>query len=284
MGTVGSDERTALERTLVRVCTTLRAAGLPYALTGGSGIYARGGPLSEHDIDVLVRPGDADDAVRALVSAGMRATDAPEDWLRKVYDDAVPVDLIYRPAEYPVTDDTLAAAEELSVASVQAPVAPATDILADKLLSLGPQYCDFGWVLPAARALREQVDWQALRARTHHHPYAEAFLLLAERLGISGPDHPGGTTVMTAQASQNDAPQYLVARLCRALTEDPRTAEQGVRVRVHGQTVQLSGQVATAQRRDALTTVVAEQAPGLTIRNDVRVVASGRPDEWEELR
>lgn len=89
---------------------------------------------------------------------------------------------------------------------------------------------------------------------------------------------------MTAQASQNDAPQYLVARLCRALTEDPRTAEQGVRVRVHGQTVQLSGQVATAQRRDALTTVVAEQAPGLTIRNDVRVVASGRPDEWEELR
>jgi hypothetical protein len=284
VGTVGSGERTALERTLVRVCTALRAAGVPYALTGGSGIYARGGPLSEHDVDVLVRPSDADDAVRALVSAGMRATDAPEDWLRKVYDDTVPVDLIYRPAESPVTDDTLAAAEELPVASVQAPVASATDILADKLLSLGAQYCDFGWVLPAARALREQVDWNVLRARTQRNPYAEAFLLLAERLGISTSDSSGSTTAMTVQTPQNDAPQYLVARLRRALTEDPRTAEQGVRVRVHGQTVQLSGQVATVQRRDALTAVVAERAPGMIIRNDVRVVATGQPAEWEELR
>jgi len=190
VGTVGSGERSALERTLVRVCTALRTANVPFAVTGGSGVYARGGPLPEHDVDVLVRPSDVDDAVRALLSVGMRATDAPEDWLRKVYDDAVPVDLIYRPAECPVTHDTLAAAEELHVASVQAPVAPATDIVADKLLSLGAQHCDFGWILPAARALREQIDWVALRARTGHHPYAEAFLLLADRLGISSVDRP----------------------------------------------------------------------------------------------
>ncbi|HEX8762033.1 MAG TPA: hypothetical protein VF734_19125 [Pseudonocardiaceae bacterium] len=30
-----------------------------------------------------------------------------------------------------------------------------------------------------------RFDWVALRARTEHHPYAEAFLLLAERLGIA---------------------------------------------------------------------------------------------------
>ncbi len=181
---MGSGERTALERSLVRVCTALRTADVPFALTGGSGIYARGGPFSEHDVDVLVRPADVDDAVRALVSVGMRATDAPEDWLCKVYDGAVPVDLIHRPAESPVTDDMLAAAEELPVASVLAPVASATDILEHKLLSLDAHHCDFGWILPGARALREQVDWVALRARTEHHPYAEAFLLLAERLGI----------------------------------------------------------------------------------------------------
>jgi hypothetical protein len=48
--------------------------------------------------------------------------------------------------------------------------------------------------------------------------------------------------------------------------------------------VHLSGHVATAQRRDALTAVIADQAPGMTVRNDVRVVASGQPAEWEELR
>ncbi len=89
---------------------------------------------------------------------------------------------------------------------------------------------------------------------------------------------------MAPQASHPEPPQYLVARLRRALTEDPRTAEQGVRVRVFGRTVHLSGHVATAQRRDALTAVVADHAPEMTVRNDVRVVAAGQPGEWEELR
>jgi hypothetical protein len=203
---VGSGERSALERSLVRVCTALRSAGVSYALTGGSGVYARGGPFSEHDVDVLVRPEDVDEAVRALVGVGMRATDAPEDWLRKVYDGAVPVDLIFRPAELPVTDEMLATADEMTVASVLAPVAPATDLLEQKLLSLGPHYCDFGQILPAARALREQVDWAALRARTGHHPYAEAFLLLADRLGISGRDAADAKAAITpGQRFRNDA-------------------------------------------------------------------------------
>jgi hypothetical protein len=89
---------------------------------------------------------------------------------------------------------------------------------------------------------------------------------------------------MAPQAPQHEAPQYVVARLRRALTEDPRTAEQGVRVRVVGRTVHLSGQVATNPRRDALTAVVADHAPEMTVRNDVRVVATGPPGEWEELR
>jgi hypothetical protein len=227
---------------------------------------------------VLVRPADAGDAVHALVSVGMRATDAPEDWLRKVYDGAVPVDLFYRPAECPVTDDMLAAAEELPVASVKAPVAPATDIVAQKLLSLGPHRCDFGWILPAARALREQIDWVALRARTEHHPYAEAFLLLANRLGIPA------QAAWEGKAMTPQVPQYLAARLRRALAEDPRTAEQGVRAHVCGSTVQLSGEVATAQRRDALAAVIAEHVPDMTVRNDVRVVPTGQPTEREELR
>ena len=84
---------------------------------------------------------------------------------------------------------TITAAEELPVASVLAPVASATDILEHKLLSLDAHHCDFGWILPGARALREQVDWVALRARTQHHPYAEAFLLLAS-VSVFPTGHP----------------------------------------------------------------------------------------------
>lgn len=89
---------------------------------------------------------------------------------------------------------------------------------------------------------------------------------------------------MTPEAPQSEAPQYLVARLRRALAEDPRTAEQGVRVHVRGSTVQLSGQVASAQRCAALAAVIAEHAPDMAIRNDVRVVPAGQPTHLEELR
>ena len=42
-------------------------------------------------------------------------------------------------------------------------------------------------VLPAARAVREQVDWAAVRRATEGHPFAESFLFLTDRLGITAP-------------------------------------------------------------------------------------------------
>lgn len=81
-----------------------------------------------------------------------------------------------------------------------------------------------------------------------------------------------------------EPPQYLVARLRRALAEDERTAEQGVRVVVRGSTVHLCGEVVTAERATALADVIAEHAPGYLLRNDVRVVPAGQPAAREELR
>jgi len=39
--------------------------------------------------------------------------------------------------------------------------------------------------LQIARALREQIDWNALRRRTAASPYAKAFFVLVEELGIT---------------------------------------------------------------------------------------------------
>ncbi|MEV0678887.1 nucleotidyltransferase family protein [Actinosynnema sp. NPDC050436] len=173
-----------LLRTLVKAANGLRAEGIPFALAGGCAVYARGGPATEHDVDILVREEDAKAAVSALVAVGMRAADAPEDWLLKVYDGDSLVDLLFRPNELPVTDETLARAEELAVSSVTLPVMPATDVMVSKLLVLDGHRCDFSELLPFARALREQIDWDAVVEATAHSPYAEAFLVLTERLDL----------------------------------------------------------------------------------------------------
>lgn len=82
----------------------------------------------------------------------------------------------------------------------------------------------------------------------------------------------------------DESPQYRVAHVRRALAEDPRTAEMGVRVNVRGDHVHLSGEVATEQRRDDLERVLAEVLPGVAVSNDVRVSDIREPAGREELR
>ena len=52
------------------------------------------------------------------------------------------------------------------------------------LLAMTEQEPDFASVLEWARALREQIDWEAVRSRTEASPFAKAFFTLVEALGI----------------------------------------------------------------------------------------------------
>ncbi len=182
VATMTGDE--ALRAALKRVATTLKAADVPFALTGGYASWARGGPEPVHDADFVLVEEDIPRAVAALADAGLRVEHPPEDWLEKVYDGDCLVDLIFRPADRPVTRAQLARAEELRVDSVLMPVLPANDLLASKLLALSEHFCDLGRLFPHARALREQVDWPALRDDVAHWPFARAFLTLCDDLGI----------------------------------------------------------------------------------------------------
>jgi hypothetical protein len=64
------------------------------------------------------------------------------------------------------------------------PVLAATDLVVQKLAVLSERYCDLGQVLPACRALREQVDWSRVREQTAGNPFAEAVLLVLDRLEV----------------------------------------------------------------------------------------------------
>src|SRR5256885_4634684 len=180
-----------LMTTLKRVAAVLKQTGIPFALAGGFAAYARGGTSSDHDVDFLLRERDVEAALKALAETGLRVDRPPEDWLVKVYDDDLMVDLIYRPVDRPVTDDTLADTAPISVSAILMPVISATVLMEHKLLTFGQHYCDFAKALPLARSLREQIDWGRVRKATEDSPYAQAFLVLLEQLGVS---HEGDTT------------------------------------------------------------------------------------------
>jgi hypothetical protein len=178
----------ALLRTLTQVVNTWQQNGIKFAVAGGCAVYARGGPPSDHDVDIHPKESDPEAAAQALVKAGMRPVDPPEDWLTKVYDGDLLVDLIFTPNRRPVTDVELDRAEMLRVGPAEAPVVTGTDLLVDKLLVLGPHRCDFTPILPVARGLHEQVEWPEVAARTSGSAYAQAFLaLLRERDVVTEP-------------------------------------------------------------------------------------------------
>jgi hypothetical protein len=53
------------------------------------------------------------------------------------------------------------------------------------LCAIDEHTLDYSRVVAIARALREQIDWARLHARTSSSPYAGAFFTLVESIGIA---------------------------------------------------------------------------------------------------
>jgi hypothetical protein len=173
-----------IEHALKRAAAALRGAGIPFLLGGSLASWARGGPESSHDLDLMIRPDDAERALATLEQEGMRPERPPEDWLVKAWDGNTLVDLIYAPKGMEVDDDVLARGEEMSVLGMDMRVMGLEDVLVTKLMAISKQAMRFEGPLRIARALREQVDWDDVHARTRSSPFARAFFVLLDGLGI----------------------------------------------------------------------------------------------------
>ncbi|HEX2392755.1 MAG TPA: nucleotidyltransferase [Solirubrobacterales bacterium] len=181
----GNDPPPELTEALKGAVAALEEESVPYLLGGGLGCWARGGPPSSNDIDLMLKREDAERAQRALAAAGMRPEDPPEQWLLKAWAGELLIDLIFEPSGVAVTDEAIARGDELNVAGMRIRVMALDDILVTKLLALDEHSADYRDLLAIARALREQIEWPVLRERTGHSPYAQAFFALADGLGIS---------------------------------------------------------------------------------------------------
>jgi hypothetical protein len=187
-----------LANTLRVAVAALRDAHIPFVLGGSLAAWARGGPEPQHDLDLMLKPVDADAALRALEAVGMRSERPPEEWLVKAWHGDVMIDLIFKPSGLEMTDEVFVRADTISVLAVATPVMALEDVLATKLHALHEHSLDYTHLVAIARSVREQIDWQQLRARTCDWPYAPAFFTLAEQLGIA----PGASKAQPAHVSR----------------------------------------------------------------------------------
>jgi hypothetical protein len=180
-----SEQSSEILDSLKVAAAALRDAKVPFALAGGLAAWAHGGPPTEHDIDLMIRPVDAELALATLREAGLRVeAPPPEGWLVKAWHGDILIDLIFGPKGIVVDDDFLDRCPTMSVSAVDMLVIPLDDLLVGKLLALTEHNLDFGPPLEWARAIREQVDWSSVATRTADSPFARTFLAMLDELGV----------------------------------------------------------------------------------------------------
>jgi hypothetical protein len=182
------DRSQAILEAAKEIGALLKRAGHPFALAGSVAVYAHGGSrYLQHDADFCVLPDDADAVAATLREAGFPVRTPPEDWLLKTTCQGQNIDIIFSLAHEPVTKDMLDRAHVLPVDSVLMPVLCPTDLIRSLISAFSEHYCDFGAVLPVARAVREKVDWDVVRDVCGDQPMPAAFLFLLERLNVIEP-------------------------------------------------------------------------------------------------
>ena len=180
----GDNTLNGMVPTLKKAAAALRNAGIPYLVAGGVASWVRGGPSTDHDLDFLIKPVDADRALDTLADAGLRPEKPPEEWLFKAWDGDVLVDLIFCPAGLDVDDELIGRGEEREVEAMTMRVLTAEDLLVSKIMAMTEHSINYRSCLEIARSLREQIDFDDVRKRTEGSPFGRAFFVIAEGLGI----------------------------------------------------------------------------------------------------
>lgn len=185
---MSTDQSEAIRNTLREAAAVLRDAEIPFALAGGLAAWARGGPEVDHDADFVILPSDAERALAAFEAKGFRSEKPIENWLYKVYDGDVMIDLIFETAGL-TTAPFIERAEDIEVLAIHMPVMRPDDVMITKLNALSEHDIALESPLKIARAIRERIDWENVRSAVKDSPFAMAFLTLVEELGIASSGH-----------------------------------------------------------------------------------------------
>ncbi|MGP4057141.1 nucleotidyltransferase [Mycobacterium sp. 4D054] len=177
-----------LRESLRRAASALKADGPPFALAGSYALWVHGGPEPTHDVDFVVTEQDVEAAAATLSKAGFDIRRPPEDWLFKAalgVDEPALIDVLHHINGVPVDIELIDRARVQDVLALSIPVLTPTAVVTQKLRALNEHHCDFARLIPSVRAVREQLDWPALRQNTADNPFAVAFLFLCENLRIT---------------------------------------------------------------------------------------------------
>lgn len=184
-----ADDDAAFRAVLADVVESVEGEAIPYLAIGGLASATYGRPRPTKDIDVLVKPEDAERCMKTLESAGFDTEEPKEDWLLKAYKNEVLVDVIFRiHNSIYLDDDMIARARRHELKGTRIAVVPAEDFIVMQACTHSedtPHY----WYNALTVIASSEIEWDYVVRRSSHGPRRVLSLLLyAQSNDLAVPD------------------------------------------------------------------------------------------------
>lgn len=178
-------------RVLLEAQQALISAELPFAVMGGVPSTVYGRPRWTHDIDIFLRPHDAQKGLEIFAAAGFE-TERPKDtWLYKAYKEGVLVDVIFKVEGDLYLDGEMAARlREIDFEGVPVRAVGPEDLVVVKALVHREDTSRY-WFDAVSIIARTPLDWEYLVWRSRVAPARVLSLLIyAVSNGLAVPREP----------------------------------------------------------------------------------------------
>lgn len=306
-------------RVLFAALDAIQEKHIPYALIGGIAASGLGRPRSTHDIDVFVRPEDAEATLETLKRKGFETERTDSRWLFKGWRDEMMVDIIFKSQGDIYFDDEMhQRAKPIHYHGRDIPAVSPEDLVIIKCAvhsEVGPHH----WHDALAILSHATVDWHYLLKRARRAPRRLLALLIyaqsndiwipnniitelfntvfgesprapapqpapstARSKGRVPPDDEQRETITAPpRAPHTDA--YFIGHIHDAIATDPRTAALDCRISVQGNKVLVKGEARTIEQRKAIEEVIRDFAIGFDVDNQMRITHLSAPNAVEEV-
>lgn len=294
--------------TLFSALDALDKNNVSYAIIGGIAASGLGRPRSTQDIDLFVRPEDAEAILEVLKQHGFRTEQTNPTWLFKAFKENVLVDIIFRSEGGFYYDDEMRERTlKVNYHGRQIPLVSPEDFVLIKCAvhsEEGPHH----WHDALSVLSHAKVDWDYLLHRARKAPRRLLALLMyaqsddiwvpnqvVQRLyqTIFGePLRTSGQQITPAQRQPFVSPAnpkgssseaYLGAQIRESLAENEEIGALDVDIWVEGHYVLVRGRCQTDKHRETILKCVKKLAPLHDIRDQMQINDWQGPGEAKEI-
>lgn len=310
---IENEQSRRFDTALFATLDALDSRKVDYALIGGIAASSLGRPRPTQDIDIFVRPEDAEATLDVLKESGFETNRFNPSWIYKAYKENVLIDIIFRSEGGFYFDEEMKQHSALvSYHGRQIRVVSPEDFILIKC-AVHSEEGHHHWHDALSVLSQAKLNWDYLLHRSRKAPRRlMAFLVYAQSCDIAvpnflvhrlfeslygngpqtttrrneypGPDFHPRPPSPRPQVRSEVGDTYLAAKVREALIQSKSTGALGIEVFIQDGQVLVRGQIQSEEQHHAIVETIKQMAPKHRVEDQLQVSDWKAPTEIEALQ